>query len=69
MVGKVRRTLERVKERGEEHDKDAIKAAAQETAQDAKDHLKKKLVRLQKENQSALLDQLCWVAIQSDLLD
>lgn len=50
--------------------KDQIKNAAEEAMKKAKDQLKARLIQLvRKQNQARLLDQLCQVAIQSDLLD
>ncbi|ERF73317.1 hypothetical protein EPUS_03150 [Endocarpon pusillum Z07020] len=47
----------------------AIENEAQRTMREAKIQLQKRLEVLEKQNQTRLLDQLCQVAIQSDLLD
>ena len=49
--------------------KSVISKAAIETIDEAKNALKKRLSRLQKENHDTILQELCWVVIQSDLLD
>ncbi len=50
-------------------DTKAISEAANETIDRAKGSLKERLSRLQKENYNDILQELCWVVIQSDLLD
>jgi hypothetical protein len=47
---------------------EVIKIEAEKTAKEAKDQLKERLEALQKKQHVRLLDQLCSVAIQSDLL-
>lgn len=47
----------------------AISNAADTAMGEAKDSLKKRLLRLQKGKYDAILEELCWVVIQSDLLD
>lgn len=46
-----------------------ISKAANETIKEAKNALKERLSRLWKENYHVILQELCWVVIQSDLLD
>ena len=47
----------------------AISNAADTAMREAKDSLKERLSRLQKGKYDAILGELCWVVIQSDLLD
>lgn len=46
-----------------------ISKAANETIKEAKNALKERLSRLWKEDYHVILQELCWVVIQSDLLD
>lgn len=50
-------------------DEDTIRTAATETIDVAKNDLKERLTRLKAQNYDKLLQELCWVVIQSDLLD
>lgn len=62
--------IERLKQKAlEKWTPEEIRIEAEKTAKRAEIHLEKRLTRLQEEKQFSLLDQLCWVAIQSDLLD
>lgn len=64
--------VDHLKEHFEKHgklDMKAISEAANETIDKAKGSLKERLSRLQKEKYNEILQELCWVVIQSDLLD
>lgn len=50
-------------------DSTAISTAADSAMREAKVSLKKRLSRLRREKYDAILQELCWVVIQSDLLD
>ena len=50
-------------------DSTAISTAADSAMREAKESLKKRLSRLRRDNYDAILQELCWVVIQSDLLD
>lgn len=50
-------------------DEDAVLKAAIETGEEGKNHLKKRLGQLQDGKHEEILKELCWVVIQSDLLD
>lgn len=50
-------------------DSTAISTAADSAMREAKESLKKRLSRLRRDNHDAILQELCWVVIQSDLLD
>lgn len=50
-------------------DEDTIRTAATETIDIAKNDLKERLTRLKAQNYDKILQELCWIVIQSDLLD
>ncbi len=66
------RYVDRIKERFDEHQKlteGVISNVAVEIMKEGKEHLKQRLSRLRDENYTKVLKELCWVVIQSDLLD
>lgn len=50
-------------------DGNAISKAADDTIKEAKESLKERLSRLREEKCNEILQELCWVVVQSDLLD
>ena len=66
------RYVDRLKKHFDEHrqlTRDVISNAADETMKEGKENLKQRLSRLRDENHTKILKELCWVVIQSDLLD
>ena len=64
--------VDHLKEHFEKHgklDENAISEAANETIDKAKRSLKERLSQLQEKRHYKILKELCWVVIQSDLLD
>ena len=50
-------------------DEDAVRKAASETIEEGKNYLKQRLQQLRVRKHEETLSELCWVVIQSDLLD